>query len=93
MAVRGAVKDASLSLRHAERLELLHWEEASFLLRVLVPLRHPTVVSFVVAHAWDLTLLGLDHGPQVLFVEVEFLRRVVDDFLIAHRDGCTECGK
>ena len=93
--VDGAAKSGQgcLNLRHAERLELLHRKVAVLQLRVLVPLRHPTVVSSVVADAWDRALLGLDHGLQVFFIEVDLVLHVGDHLLIARGNSSTKGGK
>ena len=73
-------------LRHAVRLQLVHEKEQLFFL-LLVPLHLPAVVSFVVVYAWDLALLGLDHGPQFRDIEVDLLLHVGDHFLVAHRSA------
>ena len=94
--VDGAAKSGQgcLHLRHAGRLELLHWEVASSSssrARTTAPSNGCLVVE---ADARDRALLGLSHGPQFRVIEVDLLLlHVGDHLLVAQRDGCTKGGK
>ena len=80
-----------LVLRHAGRLELLHWEVALVhLLLVLSRVHRPPILFFVEVHAWDWAPVSRSHGPQFRVIEVDLLLHVGHNLLIAKREGCTK---